>query len=90
MSLIGLTKERIEKELDGKSRRELVEIIYSLATFPPMISPAEVARRREIDPRTVLKLIRQGRLRAHKLGNSTVRIPLEALNEWDETTKLCK
>jgi excisionase family DNA binding protein len=90
MSLIGLTKEQLEKELDGKSRPELVQIIYSLASFPPMISPAEVARRCELDPRTVLKLIRQGRIREHKVGHRTVRIPLEALNEWDERTRVCK
>jgi hypothetical protein len=38
--------------------------------------------------RTVLKLTRQDRLRAHMLGKSTVRIPVDAIHDWDNNTKL--
>jgi excisionase family DNA binding protein len=88
MSLIGLTKEQLEKELKAKSHVELVALIYHLVSFPPMISPAELARRRELDTRTVLKAIKDERLPAHKLGKSLVRIPIEAVHAWDERTKV--
>jgi excisionase family DNA binding protein len=88
MSLIGLTKEQLERELKSKSHADLVGLIYHLVSFPPMVSPSELARRRDLDVRTVFKLIKDGRLGAHKLGKSVVRIPVESVNELDERTRV--
>jgi excisionase family DNA binding protein len=88
MSLIGLTKEQLEKQLASKSHAELVAMIYHLATVPAMISAAEFARRRDLDVRTVLKLVKQGRIPGYKLGKTMVRIPVDAVNELDERTRV--
>ena len=88
MSLVGLTKEQIQKALANKDRGELIQIIASMATCELMYSPKEVARRRGMSKHTILKLIKEGRLSAHKFGNSTTRIPASAITEWDAKTKV--
>ena len=88
MSLAGMSKEQIEKSVAGKSRAELVNIIYLLASFEPMFSPQEVAQRRQLSKRVILKLVKEGRLRAHRPLTNAIRIPASALHEWDQNTKL--
>jgi excisionase family DNA binding protein len=88
MTLAGMSKDQIEKAMIGKERGELVNIIYMLASFEPMFSPQEVAKRRQLSKRVILKLVKEGRLRAHKPLATTIRIPASAIREWDENTKV--
>lgn len=88
MSLTGKTKEEIAKAVAGKTRAELVELLYSLATLEPMFSPEEVATRRDMSKRSVLRLVKRGVLKAHKPFQNGLRIPLSAVREWDRNTKL--
>lgn len=86
--LIGKSREQIEAALRSKKRGDLLDVIYSLATCEPMLSPKELAVRREMSKQKILQLIKTGVIRAHKpLGNS-VRVPLSAIREWDAQTAL--
>ena len=88
MNLIGLSKEKIEQALAKKDRGELINIIHRLASFEVMYSPQEVANRRQLSKRVILKLVKEGQLRAHKPMPTVIRIPVSALHEWDAKTKL--
>jgi hypothetical protein len=87
-TLIGKTKEQIEHATRHKRREELIEIIYRLATFEPMFKPQEIADHRRMSKRVVVRLIKDGVLRAHKPLENALRIPLSAIREWDQQTAL--
>ena len=86
MDLIGKSLEQIEVATRNKRRQELLEIIYSLATFEPMYKPDEIARRRRMSIGKVKDLIRKGVLRAHKPLDNALRVPLSAIRDWDKET----
>jgi len=88
MSLVGKTREQIEHATRHKKREELLEIIYSLATFEPHFKPQEIAERRRMSKGKVLRLIKAGVLRAHKPMENALRVPLSAIQDWDEKTAL--
>jgi excisionase family DNA binding protein len=88
MNLIGKSREQIEHTTRNKTRSELLDIIYSLATFEPMYKPQEIATRRGMSKHTVLQLIKRGVIRAHKPFENGIRVPLSAIHEWDAQTAL--
>jgi hypothetical protein len=88
MNLVGKSKEQIEQATRNKKRHELIEIIYSLATFEPMFKPQEIATRRRMSKGKVLGLIKTGVLRAHKPLDNALRVPLSAIRDWDSQTAL--
>jgi len=88
MNLAGKSREQIDAALRDKSHAELIEIIYSLATSESMIAPGELAARRQISKRAVMRLIKAGKLRAHQTLRNSVRIPLDSVREWDRNTAL--
>ena len=88
MNLIGKSRENIEHATRNKTRSELLDIIYSLATSEPMYKPQEIAARRGMSKRTVLHLIKRGVIRAHKPFENGIRVPLSAIREWDAQTAL--
>ena len=45
MKLCGKTREQIEAVLAGKTRSELLDIIFSLSTVEQLFKPAEIAAR---------------------------------------------
>ena len=86
--LVGKTLQEIEEATRNKPRAELIEIIYTLATFEPMFKPEEIAVHRRMSKHKVLDLIRQRVLRAHKPLRNGLRVPLSAIRDWDRNTKL--
>lgn len=86
--LIGKSREEIDAALRTKRRAELIDVIYSLATCEPMLSPRELAARREMSKHKILELIKRGVIRAHKPLENAVRVPLSAIREWDANTAL--
>jgi hypothetical protein len=88
MNLVGKSREEIESEVKNKSRGELIDKIYELASFEPMFKPQTIAERRQMTKRSVLQAIRTGRLRAHKPLDNGLRVPLSAIKEWDANTAL--
>ena len=45
MNLRGKTRDQIERELANKSRSELLDVIFSLATVEQWFKPSEIAAR---------------------------------------------
>jgi hypothetical protein len=86
--LVGRSREQIEQALRDKKRAELLDVIYSLATCEPMLSPREIATRRQMTKRRVMQLIKDGTLRAHKPAENALRVPLSSIREWDQQTAL--
>ncbi len=83
MNLIGKTIEEIDRQVRGKLRAELAEIIYSLATVEPLLKPSDIAARSCLNKRAVLKDIRDG-----KFGNyycradNSIAVPASGVNAW--------
>jgi excisionase family DNA binding protein len=88
MDLIGKSREQIEAAIRDKPREALIDMIYSLATCEPMFKPQEVATRRGMSKRAVMRLIKKGELRAHQTLRNAVRIPLSSIREYDRRTAL--
>ena len=88
MNLVGKSREQIAQATRHKQREELIDLIYSLATFEPMFKIQEIAVRRGLSRDSVERLIKRGKLRAHKPLDNIVRVPLSAIRDWDETTAL--
>src|SRR5437879_3645284 len=66
--LFGKTREEIEKQLAGKSRAELIDLIYSVVTVEQLLKPSEIAARSCLNKRAVLRDVRAG-----KFGDYYVR-----------------
>ena len=83
MNLAGKTREEIERLLQGKSRHELFDIIFSLTTVEQLFKPAEIAKRSCLNKRAVLRDIRAG-----KFGNyycraeNSIAISASGVNAW--------
>lgn len=85
--IIGKSRQELEKILRHKERGELLDLIAGLATLEPMFSPERIAAARGLKPRTVLQMMKDGRIRAHLVTNR-YRAPLSAILEWDQSTAL--
>ena len=88
MNLVGKSREQIAQATRNKKREELIDLIYSLATFEPMFKIRDVAARRGLSADTVERLIKRGKLRAHKPLDNALRVPLSAIRDWDQQTAL--
>lgn len=88
MNLVGKSREQIAQATRHKKREELIDLIYSLATFEPMFKVQEIAARRGMSRDKVIRLIKSGRIRAHKPLENALRVPLSAIRDWDQQTAL--
>ena len=88
MNLLGKSREQIEKATREFDRDQIVDLIYSLTTLEPHYSPAQIAARRSLSVRTILRKIKRGELRAHEPAEKQLRIPLSSVQEWDRHTAL--
>ena len=88
VNLVGKSRGEIEHATRDKSRPELVNLLYELASVEPMFTPQQIAELRHLSKDTVLDLIRRGRIRAHKPLENGLRIPLSAVQDWDAATAL--
>lgn len=88
MNLLGKTREQIEKATKDCDRRQLVNLIYSLATLEPHFTPRQVAERRALSVDTILRKVRSGELPAHRPAEKQIRIPLSSVEAWDRHTAL--
>ena len=81
--LVGKTREEIEKQLGGKSRRELIALIYSLVTVEQLLKPAEIAARSCLNKRAVLRDIRDGKFGDYFCrAENSIAVPASGVNEW--------
>ena len=84
MNLSGKSREEIDRALAGKTRAELIDIIFSLATVEQHFRPAEIARRSGMTKRTVLADIHKGRFNGEYYKRSANQITVSAtgVNIW--------
>jgi hypothetical protein len=89
MKLAGKSREEIEKAVRNKTRSELIDLLYNLATLEPHFSPGTVAARRGMSKDTIIALCKNGTIpRVHKPLQNSWRIPLSSIREWDEATAI--
>ena len=88
MRLAGKTRAELSTLLAGKSQAELVELIFRLVTFEPLLGAREIAEASHVSRNEVLEEMKQGRFidpifgagffcRAHAL-----RVTTSAANAW--------
>jgi hypothetical protein len=83
MNLHGKTREQIEGALAGKSRSELLDIIFSLTTVEQLFKPAEIAARSRLNKRAVLRDIRDGKFGDYYCrAENSIAVPASGVNKW--------
>lgn len=92
MKLAGKTRTEVETALAGKSRAELVELVFSLVTFERLLTSREIAEASHVAKRDVIRAMRAGgfvdpifgRGFFCRAGNS-LRVSATAANAWRQT-----
>jgi hypothetical protein len=84
MNLSGKGREDIARILATKTRAELLDIIFSLATVEQHFTPAEIARRSGMTKRTVLADIHKGRFGGeyYKRAANQITVSASGVNAW--------
>ena len=83
MNLHAKTREQIESVLAGKTRPELLDIIFSLTTVEQLFKPAEIARRSCLNKRAVLRDIRDGKFGDYYCrAENSIAVPASGVNKW--------
>src|SRR5436305_12223827 len=83
MNLTGKTRDEIERHLAGRSRSELIDVIFSLTTVEQFFKPSEIAARSCINKRAVLKDIRDGKFGPYFCrAENSIAVPTSGVNSW--------
>ena len=83
MNLHGKTREQIGSALTGKTRSELLDVIFSLTTVEQLFKPAEIARRSCLNKRAVLRDIRDGKFGDYYCrAENSIAVPASGVNGW--------
>ena len=83
MNLCGKTREQIEAVLAGKTRSELLDIIFLLSTVEQLFKPAEIAARSRLNKRAVLRDIREGKFGDYFCrAENSIAVPASGVNKW--------
>jgi hypothetical protein len=83
MKFVGKTRVEIERELAGRSRSELIDLIFSLSTVEQLFKPSEIAARSCINKRAVLKDIRDGKFGPYFCrAENSIAVPASGVNSW--------
>jgi hypothetical protein len=84
MNLSAKSREEIQRALTGKTRAELIDLIYSLSTVEPHFRPAEIARRSGMTKRTILADIHSGRFNGEyfKRAGNQITVSASGVNAW--------
>jgi hypothetical protein len=83
MKLCGKTREQIETALAGKTRSELLDIIFSQATVEQWFKPAEIAARSCLNKRAILRDIRDGKFGDYFCrAENSIAVPASGVHKW--------
>src|SRR5438874_10053556 len=84
MNLSGKSREEIDRALTGKTRVELIDIIFSLSTVELHFKAAEIASRTGMTKRTVLADIHAGRFNGefYKRAGNQITVSTSGVNAW--------
>ena len=75
---MGKTREQIERALEGKTRSELIDLIFSISTVEQHFTAAEIAQRSGMTKRTVLNDIHAGRFNGEYFKRSGNQLTVSA------------
>ena len=83
MNLRGKSYEQVTAAVAHKSRRELIDLIYSLVTVEQLLKPAEIAARTCLNKRAVLRDIRDGKFGDYFCrAENSIAVPASGVNKW--------
>ena len=83
MNLRGKSYEQVKAAVANKSRRELIDLIYSLVTVEQFLKPAEIAARSCLNKRAVLRDIRDGKFGDYYCrAENSIAVPASGVNRW--------
>jgi hypothetical protein len=83
MNLRGKSYEQVVAAVSHKSRRELIDLIYSLVTVEQLFKPSEIAARSCLNKRAVLRDIRDGKFGDYYCrAENSIAVPASSVNEW--------
>ena len=83
MNLRGKSYEQVKAAVANKSRRELIDLIYSLVTVEQFLKPAEIAARSCLNKRAVLRDIRDGKFGDYYCrAENSIAVPASGVNKW--------
>jgi len=90
VNVSGKNREEIARALANKTRAELLDIIFSLATVEPHFTPAEIAGRSGMTKRTVLADIHAGRFGGEyfKRSNNQITVSAAGVNAWRKSFRV--
>src|SRR5690242_3047706 len=88
----GKTEQQIADLVQNAEPADVAHLLFTLSNFEPHFSAQTVARMRDLHVQTVIKLIKDGRIRrVHRtLDNNGYRIPLSSVLEWDNATAISR
>jgi hypothetical protein len=83
MNLRGKSYEQVRAAVAHKSRRELIDLIYSLVTVEQLLKPGEIAARSCLNKRAVLRDIRDGKFGDYFCrAENSIAVSASGVNEW--------
>lgn len=83
MKFVGKTRAEIERQLAGRPRSELIDLIFSLATVEQLFKPSEIAARSCLNKRAVLRDIREGKFgRYYCRAENSISVQASGVNQW--------
>src|SRR5262252_9691147 len=84
MNLSGKSREEIQSAVAGKTRTELIDIIFALSTVEQHFTPSQIASRSGMTKRTVLLDIHRGRFNGeyYKRAGNQITVSASGVNAW--------
>ena len=83
MNLRGKARDQIEVALAGRTRSELLDIIFSLTTIEECFKPSEIAARTHVNKRRVLRDIRDGKFGDYYCrAENSIIVPASGVAQW--------
>jgi predicted transcriptional regulator len=83
-NLTGKTEEQIGRALKELTWDELIGVIHSLATVEEAFTPAEIARRKKMSKRDVIREMKAGKMGGGYFSRSfnSLKVSASGVNEW--------
>ena len=84
MNLSGKSREEIQRAVAGKTRTQLIDIIFALSTVEQHFTPSQIASRSGMTKRTVLLDIHRGRFNGeyYKRAGNQITVSATGVNAW--------
>lgn len=84
VNLTGKTRDQIAHALRDRPLDELIDVIFSLSTVEEAFTPAEIARRKKVSKRDVIRDMKAGKMGGAYFARSfnSLRASASGVNAW--------